>query len=135
MKDLAPHDRPREKLERVGAAALGDNELLAVVLGSGSREVDVLALATPLLSEHIRKRRGRCGQRPLCRRPHRPAVEHEAKATLSLRDGDLLIEPAPQARPHAAACGLGRVERLVLPDILKDFAHMAAVYLSYQDFT
>ena len=37
MKDLAPHDRPREKLERLGAGALGDNELLALVLGSGSR--------------------------------------------------------------------------------------------------
>lgn len=45
MKDLAPHDRPREKLERLGAGALGDNELLALVLGSGSRYQGVLALA------------------------------------------------------------------------------------------
>jgi DNA repair protein RadC len=45
MKAVAPHDRPREKLERLGAAALGDNELLALVLGSGSRALDVLALA------------------------------------------------------------------------------------------
>jgi hypothetical protein len=30
-------DRPREKLVRVGADALGDNELVAVVLGSGQR--------------------------------------------------------------------------------------------------
>ena len=51
MKDLAPHDRPREKLERLGAAGLGDNELLAVVLGSGSRHTDVLALANRLI-EH-----------------------------------------------------------------------------------
>ena len=36
MKDVAPHDRPREKLERLGPAGLGDNELLAVVLGGGS---------------------------------------------------------------------------------------------------
>ena len=35
MKDLSPDDRPREKLLRHGAAALGDNELVAVVLGSG----------------------------------------------------------------------------------------------------
>ncbi len=45
---LAPHDRPREKLERLGAAGLGDNELLAVVLGSGSRHADALALANRL---------------------------------------------------------------------------------------
>jgi len=49
MKDLAPHDRPREKLERHGAAGLGDNELLAVVLGSGFRHTDALALANRLI--------------------------------------------------------------------------------------
>jgi DNA repair protein RadC len=49
MKAVAPHDRPREKLERLGAAALGDNELLALVLGSGSRDADALALANQLL--------------------------------------------------------------------------------------
>src|SRR3954462_6771658 len=51
MKAVAPHDRPREKLERLGAAALGDNELLALVLGSGSRELDALALANRLLEQ------------------------------------------------------------------------------------
>ena len=30
MKDLSPDDRPREKLLRHGAAALGDNELVAI---------------------------------------------------------------------------------------------------------
>jgi DNA repair protein RadC len=50
MRDVAPHDRPREKLERLGAAALGDNELLALVLGSGSREVDALELANRLIA-------------------------------------------------------------------------------------
>jgi DNA repair protein RadC len=51
MKDVAPHDRPREKLERLGALALGDNELLALVIGSGSRDADALALANRLI-EH-----------------------------------------------------------------------------------
>ena len=51
MKAVAPHDRPREKLERLGVAALGDNELLALVLGSGSRESDALALANKLLEK------------------------------------------------------------------------------------
>jgi len=49
MKAVAPHDRPREKLERLGVSALGDNELIALVLGSGSRGVDALALANRLL--------------------------------------------------------------------------------------
>jgi len=50
MKEVAPHDRPREKLARLGAAALGDNELLALVLGSGSRQIDALALANRLIA-------------------------------------------------------------------------------------
>ena len=49
MKEVAPHDRPREKLERHGPSALGDNELLALVLGSGSRRLRVLDLANVML--------------------------------------------------------------------------------------
>jgi DNA repair protein RadC len=49
MKLMAPHDRPREKLERVGAAALGDNELLALVLGHGVARTGALDLANAVL--------------------------------------------------------------------------------------
>jgi DNA repair protein RadC len=49
MKEVAKHDRPREKLQRLGVAALGDNELVAIVLGSGSRQSDALQLANRLL--------------------------------------------------------------------------------------
>src|SRR5262245_14161670 len=49
MKAVAPYERPREKLSRVGAAGLGDNELLALVLGTGSRGSDALELANRLL--------------------------------------------------------------------------------------
>ena len=49
MKEVAPHDRPREKLARLGAASLGDNELLALVVGTGSRDADVLTLANRVL--------------------------------------------------------------------------------------
>lgn len=52
MKDIATHDRPREKLERLGASALGDNELLALVLGNGSRTANALELANRLI-EHV----------------------------------------------------------------------------------
>jgi len=49
MKQVATHDRPREKLQRLGVAALGDNELVAIVLGSGSRGCGALELANRLL--------------------------------------------------------------------------------------
>ncbi len=50
MKTVAPHDRPREKLQRLGAAALGDNELVAVVLGSGQAAASALDLANAVLT-------------------------------------------------------------------------------------
>jgi len=49
MKELSPGDRPREKLLTHGAQALGDNELVALVLGSGCRGLDGLAVANRLL--------------------------------------------------------------------------------------
>jgi DNA repair protein RadC len=49
MKDLTPEDRPREKLLRNGPSALGDNELVALVLGSGFRGADALRVANELL--------------------------------------------------------------------------------------
>ena len=51
MNTLTPTDRPREKLERVGAAGLGDNELVALVLGLGGPSATALDLANRILAE------------------------------------------------------------------------------------
>jgi DNA repair protein RadC len=51
MKSVATHDRPREKLQRLGAAALGDNELLAIVLGQGRARASALDLANAMLAQ------------------------------------------------------------------------------------
>jgi len=50
MKELSPSDRPREKLLQHGVQALGDNELVALVMGSGCRERGALLVANELLS-------------------------------------------------------------------------------------
>ena len=50
LSTMAPADRPREKLRRAGAEALGDNELVAAVLGSGTRSRGALALGQDVLS-------------------------------------------------------------------------------------
>jgi DNA repair protein RadC len=50
MKAIAAHDRPREKLARVGAGALGDNELVAIVLGQGQPHASALDLANAVLA-------------------------------------------------------------------------------------
>ena len=43
-------DRPREKLGRLGASALGDDELLAIVIGGGTAGTSALGLASALLA-------------------------------------------------------------------------------------
>jgi len=50
LKDLAVGERPQERLERLGAAALSDTELLAMLLRSGGRGYNVLLVAQQLVS-------------------------------------------------------------------------------------
>lgn len=51
LRETAPYERPRERLERCGATALSDTELLALILRSGTRGVDVLQVATTLIAQ------------------------------------------------------------------------------------
>ena len=50
MTALAPQDRPREKLARAGVSALGDNELVALLLGSGVRSRSAMVVAQDVLT-------------------------------------------------------------------------------------
>ena len=50
MDELTPRDRPREKLERGGVIALGDNELLSMVIGHGTAGASALEIANRLLA-------------------------------------------------------------------------------------
>ena len=49
IANLHHHDKPREKLARKGAQALKDYELLAILLGSGTKERDVFALSKDIV--------------------------------------------------------------------------------------
>jgi DNA repair protein RadC len=48
MKEISPPDRPREKIASRGAAALSDVELIALILGKGTKQRDVFAIATDI---------------------------------------------------------------------------------------
>ena len=52
MHDFPLGERPRERLQNYGAAALSTAELLAILLRVGSKGENVLALSTRLLSEY-----------------------------------------------------------------------------------
>lgn len=49
IKSWAEEDRPREKLLHKGKAALSDAELLAILLGSGSKDESAVGLAQKIL--------------------------------------------------------------------------------------
>jgi len=51
VKDLAVSDRPQERLEQLGPAALSDTELLAMLLRSGSKGHNVIAVSQRLIAE------------------------------------------------------------------------------------
>lgn len=52
IQDLPAEDRPRERLRRLGAAALTTEELVALLLGSGSPGESALDRARRLLAAH-----------------------------------------------------------------------------------
>lgn len=51
INQWAEEDRPREKLERLGAQALSDAELLAILVGSGSAKEDAVSLMKRILAD------------------------------------------------------------------------------------
>ena len=50
IKELCADERPREKMLSKGPAALSDAELLAILIGSGTKKENVLEVANRLLS-------------------------------------------------------------------------------------
>ena len=51
INEWSEEDRPREKLERLGASALSNAELLAILIGSGSPEQSAVDLMKGILND------------------------------------------------------------------------------------
>ena len=52
IKDLPAEQRPREKLLKEGAEILSDVELLAILIGSGTKEKSAIDLANEVISKY-----------------------------------------------------------------------------------
>lgn len=50
LKDMPDDFKPREKMLSLGAEKLSEEELLAIVLGSGTKEMDVLSLSKEIVN-------------------------------------------------------------------------------------
>lgn len=49
VKDMRPDDQPREKLMKYGAGSLSDSELLAILLRTGTKKMNVIETSRALL--------------------------------------------------------------------------------------
>lgn len=118
VKEPPPHtihamragERPRERLEQLGAGVLSDAELIAILLRTGYKGVNVIELAAELLEQ--------CGRLPgLARMPFRELADKKgigrAKAAqlhacfeLGRRVAQALPEERPQIKAPADAVQL-----------------------------
>lgn len=51
IKDLPKNERPQERLIRYGAEVLSNSELLAVILRTGTKNQNIMMLASSLIKE------------------------------------------------------------------------------------
>ena len=58
IKELPEFSRPRERLKEKGPEALSDTELIAIILGSGNKDQDVMTLASKI-AKLIAENKGR----------------------------------------------------------------------------
>ncbi|HWT15203.1 MAG TPA: DNA repair protein RadC [Patescibacteria group bacterium] len=108
LADLAPEDRPRERLLRLGASALSDAELLALFLRTGVCGEDVLTFAARVLREAD----GLAG-----------LFAHDARALEGVRG----IGPAKRAELRAVIALAQRylASALTRPEAIRDPSHAA----------
>ena len=107
----AEEDRPREKLMRLGAAALSNAELLAILIGSGSQDESAVDLTKRVLAD--------CGNN----------LNTLGKKTIAeLTDGRYKGLGPAKAVTILAACELGKRRQLEKAEERKRLDSAAAVY-------
>jgi len=52
IKDISKENRPRERFQKLGASALSDAELLAIILQKGTKEENVIDMSNRLISKY-----------------------------------------------------------------------------------
>jgi len=65
IKDISLENRPRERLEKKGAASLSDAELLAIILKTGNKEENVIDMSNRLLSKYSVDKLSSCSLKEL----------------------------------------------------------------------
>ena len=95
IKEMPASERPRERLEQYGEAALSDGELLAISLRTGSQHESAIALAQRLLhAYHGLGNLGKASVRELCQiKGIGPAKATQIRAAIELGRRIILASP------------------------------------------
>ena len=129
MKELPEGVRPQERLLEEGAEALSDAELLAILLGTGSREATALELASRLLTvfQSLRRLVDATVEELSQMKGIGPAKASQVKAALELarRLSRFYGSPRPVIRSPEDAAGLVMEEMRHL-----DREHFRAILLN-----
>ncbi|MDE5782753.1 MAG: DNA repair protein RadC [Prevotella sp.] len=109
INQWAVEDRPREKLMRLGTAALSDAELLAILVGSGSTKEDAVTLMKRILADchNNLNTLGKMSIHDLCQ--YRGVGEAKAITIL-------------------AACELGKRRQMEKPEARPDLSSATRIY-------
>lgn len=103
IRDMAEHDRPRERLIKVGAEVLSTAELLAIVLRSGPQGESVLRMSERLLIQfdHLPGLARATITELTAAKGVGEAKAAEIKAALEI--GRRLVASAPEERPRVSS--------------------------------
>ena len=121
VRELPMEERPRERLERYGAAALQTSELLAIIFGSGIHGENVVDLSTRLLRDFAGLGGLLAADLPVlvAQRGLGRAKALQLKATLEL--GRRLTVLAPEQKPQ-----------ITCPGDVNNLVHLEMSYLTQE---
>jgi DNA repair protein RadC len=99
IRDLPSADRPRERLRDAGAASLANQELLAILLRTGTAKESALALASRLLAQYGGVLGLARASFPELRAEHGLGEAKAAQVQAALELGKRLAAAQPEERP------------------------------------
>lgn len=102
IKNLPPMERPREKLQFNGSASLSDQELLAILLGSGTPQVPVNSICEHLLEQHDLKSIAGMDMETLCK--FKGIGPAKATTLLAAAEFSLRVQSTAHKLPDQQAC-------------------------------
>ncbi|MFW5889816.1 MAG: RadC family protein [Marinilabiliaceae bacterium] len=122
IRQLAVEDRPREKLLNKGISSLSDAELLAILIGSGSRKESAVDLARKILADvqHNLHELGKATIESLQKRYHGVGEAKAISIVAAMELGRRRQTTAPAERPQV--CKSEDVFSIMQP-VLADLPH------------